>query len=509
MANLVKLNGVRPEVIKLHLFPFSLRDIAATWYESLPYGSVDTWEELVEAFLGRFFLPSFTTERRREIIVFQQGEEESLYTAWERYKRLLKRCPMHGIDLKTQMDIVYHSLNDTSKGIIDASCCGAFKRKSVEEARDLIADLAKCNMKAPSKFTRSYNKAREGGVIELNKMIAMEAKLDAIMHRMDKQDKKLHSAHEIGAVERIGIRRSAEGSANEDPNVVEKANYLNEQRSYHFKPNPNLPTHYNLALRNHENFSYGGGSSQGQRQGKNYQQGYHPPRFQQQGEQINEYQGQKRTQSFEEQMLQFIGGNKRLLHTHEQKFVELEALKSNSQMFQSNTNAYLKNLETQVGQLALTLQNQNKNVFPSDTQKNPKDCMAIQLRSGREMSNNRAGEKEKTDKKEEKATGGDNEKSKAESVATPEPGSTRMASPNRNPGTLDLFLLFYVLLNFLFQKCRDPNPRPDPNGGSEPEPGLLRCFHLSYQNILLIHLVAEAVSGLSKPIIIYKFKAIR
>ena len=48
----------------------------------------------------------------------------------ESYKRLLKRCPMRSIDLKTQMDIVYHSLNDTSKGIIDASYCGAFKRKS-------------------------------------------------------------------------------------------------------------------------------------------------------------------------------------------------------------------------------------------------------------------------------------------------------------------------------------------------------------------------------------------
>ena len=53
-ANTVKLNGVRSEVIKLHLFPFSLRDITATWYESLPYDSVDTWEELVEAYLGRF-----------------------------------------------------------------------------------------------------------------------------------------------------------------------------------------------------------------------------------------------------------------------------------------------------------------------------------------------------------------------------------------------------------------------------------------------------------------------
>ena len=57
---------------------------------------------------------------------------------------------MHGIDLKTQMDIIYHSLNDTSKGIIDVSCCGGFKRKSAEEARDLMADLTKCNMKAPS-----------------------------------------------------------------------------------------------------------------------------------------------------------------------------------------------------------------------------------------------------------------------------------------------------------------------------------------------------------------------
>ena len=250
MANTVKLNGVRLEVIKLHLFPFSLRDIATTWYESLPYGSVDTWEELVEAFLGRFFPPSLTTERRREIIVFQQGEDKSL----------LKRCPMHGIDLKTQMDIVYHSLNDTYKGIIDASFRGAFKRKRAEEARDLIVDLAKCNMKAPSEFTRSYSKARGSGFIELNKMIAMEAKLDVIMHRMDKQDKKLHSAHEIRAVERGGIRRVAEGSADEDLYAVEEDNYLNEQRIYHFNPNPNLPTHYNPALRNHELFTYGGGA---------------------------------------------------------------------------------------------------------------------------------------------------------------------------------------------------------------------------------------------------------
>ena len=48
MANTVKLNGVRPEVIKLQLFPFSSRDVAETWFDSFPMGSVNTWEELVE-----------------------------------------------------------------------------------------------------------------------------------------------------------------------------------------------------------------------------------------------------------------------------------------------------------------------------------------------------------------------------------------------------------------------------------------------------------------------------
>ena len=66
MANTVRLNGVRPEVIKLQLFPFSLRDVVATWFESLSYGLVNNWEELVEAYMSRFFPHSPTLERRRK-----------------------------------------------------------------------------------------------------------------------------------------------------------------------------------------------------------------------------------------------------------------------------------------------------------------------------------------------------------------------------------------------------------------------------------------------------------
>ena len=81
----------------------------------------------------------------------------------------------------------------------------------------------------------------------------------------------MHIVHEIGAVEREGMRRSAEVPTEEDSYGVEEVKYVNEQRNYNFKPNPNLPAHYSLALRNHENFSYGGGAVQGQRHGHNPQ----------------------------------------------------------------------------------------------------------------------------------------------------------------------------------------------------------------------------------------------
>ena len=79
MANIVKLKGVNPDIIKLQLFPFSLRDIEASWFESLPNGLVKNWEELVEAYLSKFFPHALTSKRRGEIIAFEKKEDESLY----------------------------------------------------------------------------------------------------------------------------------------------------------------------------------------------------------------------------------------------------------------------------------------------------------------------------------------------------------------------------------------------------------------------------------------------
>ena len=100
------------------------------------------------------------------------------------------------------MDIFYHAMNYASKGIIDASCCGAFKRRNLE-VRQLIEDLAKYNYKVPSEASRSSSKLRGSGLIGLDRMTTIEAKLDVVMNKLGNNERRMHTAHEVGAVEEV------------------------------------------------------------------------------------------------------------------------------------------------------------------------------------------------------------------------------------------------------------------------------------------------------------------
>ena len=51
------------------------------------------------------------------------------------------------------------------------------------------------------------------------------------------------------------------------------------------------------------------------------------------------------------------------------------------------------------------MQNQSRDSFPSDTKKNPKDCMAVTLRSGRELEKRKEDENMMTKKDKQTETG--------------------------------------------------------------------------------------------------------
>ena len=117
-------------------------------------------------------------------------------------------------------------------------------------------------------------------MIELNRITTIEAKFDELMNKMGNHDRRMHSAHEVETIERNEEKSSVEeGLAHEGPYQVGEAKFLNANRSYNIKPNLNLPTHCTPALRNHENFSYGGRAQQGPRPVQNFQQQFTPHGF--------------------------------------------------------------------------------------------------------------------------------------------------------------------------------------------------------------------------------------
>jgi Retrotransposon gag protein len=62
-CNTVKINGVKPEAIKLRAF-FSLGDKVRNWLRSLDTGTIRTWAQISDAFLSKYFSQSKTSVLR-------------------------------------------------------------------------------------------------------------------------------------------------------------------------------------------------------------------------------------------------------------------------------------------------------------------------------------------------------------------------------------------------------------------------------------------------------------
>lgn len=140
-----KYNGVSDDVVRLCLFPFTLRDKTKNWLHSPPSSSITTWDDLAQKFLAKLFPPTKTAKMRNEITMFEQQHGELLYEDWERYKELLRKCPHHGLPKWMQMNTFYNGLNSNLRTSIDAASGGAFMAKRFEDAYDLIETMAANN----------------------------------------------------------------------------------------------------------------------------------------------------------------------------------------------------------------------------------------------------------------------------------------------------------------------------------------------------------------------------
>ncbi|XP_058777044.1 uncharacterized protein LOC131651394 [Vicia villosa] len=92
IAGSTGVDAVNEESLFKRLFPHSLIGKAKEWYlDQLPNVMTD-WNLLEEKFLERYFPQSRFMEAKTAIAVFNQGSNESLNEAWERFKSMLRKC---------------------------------------------------------------------------------------------------------------------------------------------------------------------------------------------------------------------------------------------------------------------------------------------------------------------------------------------------------------------------------------------------------------------------------
>ena len=58
LGDMQKKKDTDKNIVKLKLFPFSLRDHSKVWFLSLPKNSIDSWNKCKDAFISKYFPPA-------------------------------------------------------------------------------------------------------------------------------------------------------------------------------------------------------------------------------------------------------------------------------------------------------------------------------------------------------------------------------------------------------------------------------------------------------------------
>ena len=150
VCNSFKIQGVHEDILRLKLFPYSLGDRAKTWLNSIPAGSIGSWSELYREFIMRFYPTNLYDQIHNEVTSFRQADDEPMYEAWERYRELLNKCPLHGFPLWKQVTMLYNATNDPKRMMLDASANDTLLDKALEEAIEILNKLARIDFQFPT-----------------------------------------------------------------------------------------------------------------------------------------------------------------------------------------------------------------------------------------------------------------------------------------------------------------------------------------------------------------------
>ncbi|XP_019157162.1 PREDICTED: uncharacterized protein LOC109153743 [Ipomoea nil] len=323
------LNDLPEDELRKRCFPYTLKDAAKQWFMSLTPGSLRTWPEVYNKFIGKFYSHAKTSELRRKIANFSQAEGEPFHEAWERFKMLLIQCPHHGYPLELQNQTFYDGLTQTSQSIVDNAAGGAMGEKTAEET------LALYEMLGANSQQKSV-RGQTSGMYEVNSITDLKIQMSAM-------DEKMNNLCSMLATKQSTAYMIGENDCFEQANAMNNFNQRPRNDPY--------SNSYNPGWRNHPNFSWGNN--------QNNFQPIAPP--------------QPKKPSLEDTLQNYIQVCNKRSEADEKRFQQNEASLARNEVS-------LRKLEVQVGQLAEAMQGHVPGKLPSQ----PEEAKVLTvLRSGK------------------------------------------------------------------------------------------------------------------------------
>ena len=142
VCSTLQYNNINEEIVKLKLFPFSLKEKAKSWLHSLRPRTIATWQEMTREFLKKFFPTHKTNILRRHIMNFSQKEGKTFFRCWKRFKDLLLACPHHGYEIWRVISFFYDGLSSNIRQFVKMMYNGEFMNKKLEKAWNYFNMLA-------------------------------------------------------------------------------------------------------------------------------------------------------------------------------------------------------------------------------------------------------------------------------------------------------------------------------------------------------------------------------
>src|SRR4051812_40501449 len=98
LCDMQKYKEVDGDIVKLKLFPSSLRGRAKEWLQSLPRNSIDSWDKCKDAFTGKYYPPAKIIQLRGNIMNFRKLDNEHVAQILGTYENSCEELPYTWFD---------------------------------------------------------------------------------------------------------------------------------------------------------------------------------------------------------------------------------------------------------------------------------------------------------------------------------------------------------------------------------------------------------------------------